>query len=456
MSLFRQVLISVLILFLLLFSSGCEQKNKILTLDNTTNNDKKITIRFSSSWAGTDVKVDTLNQILASFMKENPDINIINESLSGGDYLFKLKTDFVSGNEPDVFAIRPGKNISVLIASNKIVDLTPTLREDPEWVSSFDKSVWNYVTQNDKIYGIPLEIFYQCMYVNTDLFRKYNVKIPETYTELKSAIETFKSNGVVPIAYGARSESNLIFQNIIASLGGKSEVETPYKNNEINSCYADAVTYFKELYDLGAFPQNIFYLDQRDCDKLFLDKNAAMLVGKSDFIGEINKRITQMIQSDGYVSTDFEKNIEMVTFPAIESGKGDPTSIIYGLGAGTFYVSNNAFGNSEKRDAVIRLLKFITSEKTVNTFIDQTMMRCSIKFFNNNHYYSGLMLRGWNLVDSTKELILPPESFFDKSVWEEMIVSRLPYILEGKLDSKSFWLDIAQSTVLSANSKPKD
>jgi len=152
MSLFRQVLISVLILFLLLFSSGCEQKNKILTLDNTTNNDKKITIRFSSSWAGTDVKVDTLNQILASFMKENPDINIINESLSGGDYLFKLKTDFVSGNEPDVFAIRPGKNISVLIASNKIVDLTPTLREDPEWVSSFDKSVWNYVTQNDKVY----------------------------------------------------------------------------------------------------------------------------------------------------------------------------------------------------------------------------------------------------------------------------------------------------------------
>jgi len=440
----RRFLSLLLTIIIALTLSGCEPKNKILTLKDTDNNEK-ITLRFSSSWAGTDVKVNTLKQVLASFMNENSDIDIINESLSGGDYLFKLKTDFVSGNEPDIFAIRPGKNISVFIESNKIADLTSILEENPDWANTFDKSVWDYVTYNNKIYGIPFEIVYQCMYVNTDLFRKYNVKIPKTFAELKTAVEIFNQNGVIPIAYGARSESNLIFQNIIASLGGKSEVELPHKNDEINNCYVNALDYYKELYDLGAFPENIFNLDQRGANKLFLDKNAAMIIGKSDFIGEINNRITEMIQNDGYISDDFEKNIELVTFPAIEGGKGDPTSIIYGLGAGTFYVSSNALENPKKKEALLKLLKFLTSEKTANTFIDQTRMRCSIKLFNNNNYYSGLMRRGWNLIDSTKELILPPESFFDKLIWEEMIVARLPYVLEENLTSEAFWHDIKNS-----------
>ena len=83
-----------------------------------TNPEKeKTTLKFISSWGGADPQAETLNDILTEFMENNKDVEIINESVSGDDFLTKIKADFASGYDPDVFGLWPGSDIDALIKS---------------------------------------------------------------------------------------------------------------------------------------------------------------------------------------------------------------------------------------------------------------------------------------------------------------------------------------------------
>lgn len=424
---------------------------KILHLEDEKVSNNKVTLRFISPWAGTDVKADALKRVLEMFMENNPNIEVINESMSGEDFLVKLKTDFVSGNDPDVFGIWPGSNMMSLIKAGKVADLTPLLDNDSEWKKSFDKSVWYYVTVDNKTYGLPLEIIYQCLFINKDMFEAYHVKVPENFNELKQAVVSFRSQGVIPIAYNAESEGNLIYQNIIASLGGRIEVEQPFKNGKVNDCYLQAADYMKELYELGAFPANAFNLDNKSRDDLFLNKQAAMIVQGSEFIGEVNKQWTTIEQNsmtsdkDNNTVGDKQITVDMIPFPSIEGGKADPTALIYGLGSGTFFMSQAAWSDDVRKEASIKLLQFLTSKESATLFVERTRMLSSVKIPPPNVYYSGLMRRGSELIDNTKELIAPPDSFFDRSIWESTVVDQLPYVLEGKQDSQKIWEEVLKS-----------
>ena len=137
----------------------------------------KVTLRFISSWGGVDSKAETLQEMLARFTCSNPDIEIINESLFGEDFLPKIKTDFASGNNPDVFGIWPGSDIRALIQAGKVADLTGLMEENSEWKSSFKSSMFKYTTYDGRLYGLPFEIIFEVMFINRDLL-KYDVPVP--------------------------------------------------------------------------------------------------------------------------------------------------------------------------------------------------------------------------------------------------------------------------------------
>lgn len=409
----------------LLLLTACREEYSVILLEQKTPENQTVNLRFMSQWAGADVKGQLLKKVLSDFMQENQNINVVNESMSGEEFLLKLKIDFASGNEPDVFGLWPGENMLTLIASDKVADLTQTLGQDSEWKNAFDKSTWRHVTENGRIYGIPFEIIYQSMFVNRDLFRQYHVKIPTNFTELKEAVTAFSAVGITPIAYNAEAEGGYLYQNMIASLGGRMESQIPFKGESVNECFLHASDYMQELYSLGAFPENLFHLNTREMNQLFLENKAAMIVQRSDFIGEI--------------AQGSDADIDMIPFPYIEDGKADQTALLYGLGSGTFLVSRRAWEEAPKREASVKLLKHLTSPEVSNLFIRETHMLPAIKSNYPDEYYTGLMRRGRELIDASKEFIAPPDSFFDLSVWNDVIIAELPYVLENNRSAEELW-----------------
>lgn len=400
------------------------------TEDNTTS---KTTIRFISSWGGVDSKAKTLKDILTGFAKDNPDIEVVNDSLFGEDFLPKIKTDFASGNNPDVFGLWPGSDITALIKAGKVADLTGLLDGDPVWKQSFSRDMWAYTTYDGKIYGLPVEVIFECLFINSDLFEKYNVKAPETFEELKTAVNTFKENKIIPIAYNTVAEGTFLYQNIIAMIGGRTDAENPFEGGKVKNCYIEAMKYIKELYDMGAFPADCFTLTNNERNSLFKEKKAAMIVQGSWFIGDFPPE---------------DLTVDIIHLPYIPERDTPRTTMVYGLGGGSFHMSQTAAEDGKKQEASLKLLKALTSEKTAATFASDTGMISNVNISKYNIDYRKLTIKGKRMLSEAKVLVGPPDSFVDRSSWEKDIAQQFPYYLEGKTSAEELWAKAISSGII--------
>ncbi len=418
----KHILTVVLPLVLLLSVSGCDNPNSPIPVNSVPDLSSPVNLKFINSWGGSDPKAETLQSIFNAFSKDNPGITISNESLYGDDFLIKLKTDFASGNDPDVFGLWPGSDIKALVAAGKVADITDVLEADPEWKSTFDPKMWYNTTFDNKIYGLPVEIIFEGLYVNTDLFEKNDIQIPQNYEELKEAVTRFRSVGIIPIAFNCRAEGTYLYQNIAMMIGGKEAIENPISEGQINPCYIKAMNVMKELYEMGAFPDNVFTMSSVERNDLFIQKKAAMIVQGSWFVSAI---------------TD-EKSVDFVPFPEMTGGKNE-ARMIYGLGCGTFYMSTKAGYDSNQREAALKLLRYLTSKSTATILAERTGMLSNVDIYEFNIRYSRLANKGISMTNKFSQLIGPPDSYLPRTAWDNVIVKDFPYMLENKISPEELW-----------------
>lgn len=386
--------------------------------------DETTQLTFMNSWGGYDTKAGAIEELLSEFQEQNKDIVVVNQSMSGDDFLPTIKDKFATGDQPDVFGLWPGSDIRSLIAAGKVADLTELINSDPEWKKSFGSDMWPQVEQDGRIYGLPVEIVFEGLFVNNDLFEKYNVEIPKDYDGLVKAIKVFKKNGVIPIAFNCKPEGSYLYQNIAMSLGGKN-IESPFKDGEIDECYIKAMYIMRDLYKLGAFPESdeCFSMESNTRDDLFLRKKAAMIAQGSWFIEKCTS-----------------KDVKLVEFPRMAAYSTD--CVVYGLGCGTFYISQKAWNDPVKREKAIKLLRFLTSKEASVKLAQQTDMVSNVDISDYDIEYDELTETGVNLIKNAKILVGPPDSYITRSVWESVIVNNFPDMLTEKISPEELW-DIA-------------
>lgn len=424
---FRLFHIILLILSMSFISAACSATSVKNMTDTTTmvyNNSPKTVLRFISSWGGVDSKAESLKNVLSQFIKDNPDINVINESLFGEDFLPKIKTDFASGNDPEVFGLWPGSDINALIKAGKVADLTSLLDDNSEWMRSFNPAMWDYTTQNGRIYGLPVEVIFECMFINRDLFDKYNIPVPRDFEGLKSAVLSFREHDIVPIAFNTYGEGTYLYQNLVAIIGGKRDTEYPFTKGAVKPCYVIAMKYVKELYDMKAFPVDCFTMTNNERNVLFKEKKAAMIVQGSWFIGDFDAD---------------DATVDIIPVPYIKGYKGPEGTMVYGLGGGSFHMSTAAEADPVKYDASVRLLRKLTSPETAAMFASETGMISNVNIDSYNIHYRELTVKGKKMLDDAKMLVGPADSFVDRTSWEADIAVRFPYFLGGMEDAGSFW-----------------
>ncbi len=407
-----------LIFFLAVYLTSNRQEVVITPIEAF---DSKEKISFISSWGSYDSKAERLKIIFDRLSEKYPHINIEDSSMAGEDFLFILKTDFASGNEPDIFGLWPGSDFNLLVEQGKVADLTEILQKDQEWYSRFKTATWDYVTVDGRIYGLPIEMIYEGLFINRDLFDRYQVKVPTNFDELLEAVEAFKKVGIIPIAYSETPEGSYIYQNIVMKLGGKEDAEHPFdENGKIKQCYIDGMYYMKELYDAGAFPERLFYIDDKKRNDLFVDKKAAMIVQGSWFIGD------NVLKSS-------DATVEIIPFPDMPNGKADSTAIIYGCGNGIYHLSQKAWNNEALRESYISVLKDLTAPENVAVFEGDSGFISNVKLGEYATIPSTLSIRGANLVNHAKELVGPIDSFMNRGIWDNIIIKQFPSVLKGSI-----------------------
>jgi len=148
------------------------------------------------SWSPDNV---VANHEIAEFNKQFPDIKVTYKQVPSENYAAALRPALASNEGPDVYTVNASGAFSGQVMAPYAYDLTAAMEKQlgPDWKSKVYPEGPKAWTVDGRL--IASEFAKQSagiLWINQDLFDKYDLEPPTTLAEWKSVCQTFRSNGV--------------------------------------------------------------------------------------------------------------------------------------------------------------------------------------------------------------------------------------------------------------------
>ncbi len=276
---------------------------------------------------------------------ENPDVQIVRDSLDDESYKMKLKTAIAADEAPDLFFTWGGGFSKPFVDAGKVLPLDGVISQ-----GLLDRAIegaLGYVTYDGNLYGLPYSQWVGVLYCNQEMFDEYSLKIPETYSELLEAVRVFKGNGIDPIGVGASERwTAMFYHNVLALRTAGAELcnEALAGNADFNGPkFVEAAEKLKELIDAGAFNNGYMGMNFDEFKALFLEGQIPMIYQGDWVAGECELEDSAV-----------KGKIVATHFPAIEGSSASPRDFLGGA-LDSFMVS----ANTKHKEEAVRALEFL-------------------------------------------------------------------------------------------------
>ncbi len=131
-------------------------------------------------------------------------------------YQTNIQQSLQGKDAPALFTWWTGSQMKELVKNGLLEDLTD------QWDSYVTEGVSDQIKDalsvDGKVYGAPLNILYNGVFFNKEIFDKYNLKEPITLDEFMVVCETLKENGITPIGIGNTWQSFVWPQALMGSM----------------------------------------------------------------------------------------------------------------------------------------------------------------------------------------------------------------------------------------------
>ena len=116
------------------------------------------------------------------------------EIVSNNEYGTLLELAFASDTVPEVFDLEAEQKLSIYAKQGAIADLTDLIKESGLY-DKVDKSLWDAITIDGKIYGVPMEVASGAVtYIRKDWLDRLGLSAPKTYDEFIEVLRQFRDN----------------------------------------------------------------------------------------------------------------------------------------------------------------------------------------------------------------------------------------------------------------------
>lgn len=263
-------------------------------------------------------------------------------------YKTKIAAQMAGNEAPDVFNTWAGGFLKPFVKAGKVYSLSDALDKDTEWKSRYVGGILTPLSFDGKVYAVPTTQTVVCLFYNKEIFDKYSLKAPETYSDLKSIIETLNKNKVTPFALGNKAPwVGAMMSELIANrIGGSEPFNKVYDGTGTweDPSYIKAGGIMSELVKLNAFPKGFNALDNDPAQELLKNGTAAMLVMGSWSI--------QQLTND---QSPLKGKMDVCKFPAMDNGSGSVDNWL-GQPDQSFAISDGC----KSKDAAAEFLKFVS------------------------------------------------------------------------------------------------
>jgi len=342
---------------------------------------------------------EVYDEAILRFEKNNPGVKVNALQIPNDDFKQRVVVSMSGGNPPDVFASWGGGWLDEFVESGMVKDLT---EEDIDY-SRFLEVALNNSTFDDKVYGLPLGISTYQFFYNKSIFEEHNLEVPNTYDELLEIIDVLNENDVYPIALANQPQwPGAFYLMYLADRLGGEEVFQQAHNREgkgfDDPVYVEAGEYIQDLVERDAFNPGFNGLpyDEGQARQLIYTEKAAMMLMTTGFINNVRQEFPS-----------FEEKMGVFEFPAIESGKGDPTNISAGISPVW-----SVYEETKHPELAIELLNELTSLETAQDYANRAGVPVAVKGVEVEDEYVQIFtdwVNGANSIQFPYDQTLTPE-----------------------------------------------
>lgn len=336
---------------------GCGSSNSGKKTSDETSK-KSVKLSVTTTYAGEDTNAQNYKDAVAAW--ESKTGNKVDDSSATSDETFKsrITTDFETGSEPDVLFFFNGVDSNQFVEQGKVVSVDEIRKEYPDYASNMKDDMLGASPVDGKNYSIPVNGFWEGMFVNKEVLKKAEVDVPTkdtTWDEFLQMCEKIKKAGYTPIAASLLEIPHYWFEYSIYNFDSPTTHNTvPAKvDDTAGKAWVSGLEDIKTLYEKGYFPANTLTAKDDETFQLFTNDKAAFLCDGSWKVGGIESAV---------------KDPENYTVTYVP-GKGDrkSTDIIGGISMG-YYITKKAWDDPEKRAAAVDFVEYMTSDEMVSKF----------------------------------------------------------------------------------------
>ena len=178
------------------------------------------------SWWTTGGDAVGLGILIDKYKERYPGVEVVNSAVAGGAGTVAksvVVTRMMGGDPPDTFQVHAGGElIQTWVVANKMEPLTELYKKNG-WNKTFPKGILDIITYKGDIWTVPLNIHRSNnLWYNKDVFKKYNLEVPQTWDDFWKVAETLKANGIIPLALGTAAGYELAhdFECVLAGTLG--------------------------------------------------------------------------------------------------------------------------------------------------------------------------------------------------------------------------------------------
>jgi ABC-type glycerol-3-phosphate transport system substrate-binding protein len=280
-------------------------------------------------WTPTDSAEATAE--IASFNKVYPSIKVNFKLITIANYVTAMRPALVSGEGPDLFELQPGAYVTEF--NSFATNMGPVAAQalGSNWESKIAPSGISGFTYNGKLTALSVgSVYAGTLWVDVDLFKKYNLSPPTTLAQWVNVCKAFKSHGVGCFVQGNETEGFLqdTLQSITNSVQPGLWTAASRGDAKWNSPgIVKALTIWKDLISDGIMePGSLGVQQYPDGNNEFLTGKYAMIMMGTWYTANVTKSgMTSALQAAG-VSSPKPFPILPIAFPNV----GGHPSAMYG------------------------------------------------------------------------------------------------------------------------------
>lgn len=309
---------------------------------------EEVEITFSHHFSEVGIQ-NWLDDRVAAFMEENPNITVTQEFIAADSYSQTIQTKIASDDAPEIFIANTGRSSLVKFAeAGHLADLS-----DIEGLENLNEKILPDGQVDGKQYGITIDQNAYGVFYNKDMFDEYGLEIPETISELEEVCKVLEENGIQPFAtgYGELWVVGLtlkIYEDILCGpewFTQHENLEASFSGDEKFTQVMENFIRYKEYWEDDSFGTN-----SEDGYDALANGEVAMMINGTWTIDSVQQR-------------NPDCNIRFFAMPTSD----DPSGAIVDLAPGSpFCVYNTS--DTVKLEAAKKFVSFLITEESCNAY----------------------------------------------------------------------------------------